>query len=259
MKIISGSTILSETGSAAVAESVWIEGAHRIPVHQHERAQLIHSCDGPIVVELGPTSYLVTPQSALWIPAGIPHAVHAEASVQYVSLFIDNNIANEISTTVQSIRMQPLLQQLTLTAAEFKQSIELGAPEQRIVDVIIDQLRTLEVCKLVLPLPFDKRLESVIAKMINSPSRALTLQVVADQSNMSARTLERVFKKETGMSFKMWQQHLLVIRAIDRLRDGLPVKSVAIEMGYQSTSSFISMFKRIMDITPASFIAGIIQ
>lgn len=257
MRIIPETKTPHYPAPVALADSVRVEGAHQIQAHSHDRAQLIHSREGRLVVEIGSRAWLVTPQTALWIPAGSVHTVTACESVHYVSLFVDDKVAQGISNKVQSVLMQPLLQQLALSAAEFSLTIEADSTEARIIEVILDQLRAIESCELVLPLPIDKRLEHEVAKLIRQPTRSQAVQAIAKKANMSVRTLERVFKKETAMSFKQWRCRLLVLRAIELLRLAYPVKVVALELGYQSTSAFISMFKSIMNETPAAYTAGL--
>jgi AraC-like DNA-binding protein len=65
-----------------------------------------------------------------------------------------------------------------------------------------------------------------------------------------ARTLERLFQKETGMTFGKWRQQLRLLHALRLLAGGRSVTAVALEVGYDSTSAFIAMFKRTLGTTP---------
>ena len=66
----------------------------------------------------------------------------------------------------------------------------------------------------------------------------------------SARTLERIFQEETGMTFGRWRQQLRLLQAMRLLAAGRPVTAVALEVGYDSPSAFIAMFKRTLGTTP---------
>lgn len=255
MKTIPGSQNNDQLKSQpALAERVWVEGAHQVEVHQHLHAQLIHCTVGTLIVETIGQAYLVTTQTALWIPPETAHAVFANDSVHYCSVFVSKEVAEKVSNHVQIISMQPLLKQLALTVAEFNNMVEKESPESRVLDVLVDQLHEINECELVLPLPTDRRMTSVIRSMIANPSLENDAEKVAEQANMSKRTLERLYKKETGFSFKQWQQRLLIIKAIELLNNDIAVQNIASELGYQSTSSFIAMFKRVLGQTPTQYL-----
>jgi AraC-like DNA-binding protein len=54
---------------------------------------------------------------------------------------------------------------------------------------------------------------------------------------------------ETGMTFGQWRQQVRIIKALKRLAMNEPVTAVAIELGYDSLSAFISMFKKALGKT----------
>ena len=267
MKILSGSdaTTKADAELAAIAETVWVEGSHRIVAHSHDRAQLIHSLVGHLVVEVEEQAFLLTPETALWIPANVEHAVFAQDSVHYCSVFISAKITNGVSgaplhsesSQVHRVYMRPLLQQLAISAAEFSQSNELTVQQNRLLEVLVDQVLNIKPCDLVLSLPRDRRLMEIIPALISEPSLADDLSSLAIKANISARTVERIFKKETGYSYKQWQQRLILLRAIAMLKSGTAIKRIALELGYQTSSAFIAMFKRIMKLTPSQYIKSL--
>lgn len=254
IKTVSGSQNINLLkDQPALAETVLVEGAHQVMTHQHPHAQLIHCTVGVLIVELEGQAYLVTTKTALWIPPETKHAVFANDSAHYCSVFVSKEMASRISDHVQTIAMKPLLKQLALTAAEFTDMIEKDSSESRVLDVLIDQLQEIRACELVLPLPVDKRMTLALRSLIANPSLEIDAEKIAEQANMSKRTMERIFKKETGFSFKRWQQRLLIIKAIELLNNDISVQTIAMELGYQSSSSFIAMFKRILNKTPTQY------
>ncbi|WP_164040967.1 helix-turn-helix domain-containing protein, partial [Serratia marcescens] len=62
----------------------------------------------------------------------------------------------------------------------------------------------------------------------------------------SNRTLSRLFQRETGMSFLRWRQQLHVGLALQRLAQGDQVTTIAGDLGYESVSAFITMFRRML-------------
>jgi len=259
MKIISGSDSVKKADAqlAVLAETTWVEGCHRVVAHSHDRAQLIHSLVGNLVVEVDEQAFLLTPETALWIPADVEHAVFAHDSVHYCSVFIEKRLAKDLCGRVHRVYMRPLLQQLAISAAEFSRLEELNEQQIRLIEVLVDQIHSIEPCDLVLSLPRDRRLVKVIPRLIANPSLVDDLNSIAAEANISARTVERIFKKETGFSYKQWQQRLILLRAVTLLKSGTPVKTIALELSYQTSSAFIAMFKRIMKHTPGEYIKSI--
>jgi AraC-like DNA-binding protein len=72
---------------------------------------------------------------------------------------------------------------------------------------------------------------------------------------MSERTLTRLVLRETGMSFGRWRQQLHIIIALQRLSGGALVQRVAEDLGYESVSAFITMFKKALGKPPARYFA----
>ncbi len=72
----------------------------------------------------------------------------------------------------------------------------------------------------------------------------------------SGRTLARLFMQETGMTFGEWRRRRILLAALERLSEGIAVTTVALEMGYESPSAFIAMFRQNLGMTPTQYIAG---
>ena len=71
----------------------------------------------------------------------------------------------------------------------------------------------------------------------------------------TGRTLARHFRLETGMTFGQWRQQIRILEALKRLGSKEPVTTVAIDLGYDSPSAFISMFKKALGKTPGQYFA----
>lgn len=71
---------------------------------------------------------------------------------------------------------------------------------------------------------------------------------------MSSRNLSRLFIKELGMNFSDWRIRLKLLEAIKRLGEQQSVKEIAFDLGYESSSSFIYMFKKYLGKTPSNYI-----
>ena len=57
------------------------------------------------------------------------------------------------------------------------------------------------------------------------------------------------------MTFGKWRQQLRLLQAMRLLAAGRPVTAVALDVGYDSPSAFIAMFKRTLGTTPHRYFA----
>jgi AraC-like DNA-binding protein len=73
------------------------------------------------------------------------------------------------------------------------------------------------------------------------------------RSGASRRTLERIFRADTAMSLGQWLRRQKLLHALRRLAAGEAVNAIAIELGYNSASAFIAMFRRELGHTPKRY------
>lgn len=69
----------------------------------------------------------------------------------------------------------------------------------------------------------------------------------------SKRTVERLFRSETGLGFGEWRQQLRLGHALRLLAAGQAVTTVALDVGYDSISAFISAFRMTFGQTPGQY------
>jgi len=101
-----------------------------------------------------------------------------------------------------------------------------------------------------LALPRDKRLLSIARALLDSPGDGRTLAQWAVQTGASERNLARLFRRETGLSFRLWRQRLRLMMSLGGLEVGHPVTRVALDYGYDSPSAYIAAFRALFGCTP---------
>ena len=74
---------------------------------------------------------------------------------------------------------------------------------------------------------------------------------------MSERNLARLVVRETGLSFRRWRHQLQLILALQMLVRGQTVQQTAQSLGYDSTTAFITMFKKGLGQTPGRYLASL--
>ena len=119
--------------------------------------------------------------------------------------------------------------------------------------VLLDELRAAPLEPIHLPMPADRRLQRLTEAMIAEPGLRFTIDEWGARVGASNRTLSRLFQRETGMSFVRWRQQLHIGVALQRLAAGQPVTVIAGDLGYESISAFIAMFRRMLGTTPTRY------
>jgi AraC-like DNA-binding protein len=128
-------------------------------------------------------------------------------------------------------------------------------PEQRrtLELVALDELGRAEPLALCLPSPTDERLRDITAILLADPSDPRTLAEFGAAVGASERTLSRLFRAQTAMSFPAWRAQLRLHHSVKLLAGGESVTSVGSSCGYGSTSAFIESFRRAFGTTPGRY------
>jgi AraC-like DNA-binding protein len=229
-------------------------GPHHFPPHHHLRAQLVFASSGVMTVSTAEGTWVVPPQQAVWVPPGTVHEVRCDGPLAMRTLYLHPDAAEDLPGTCRVVTVPALLRELILWATAVPPDYAPDGPEARLMAVIPDQLRALEEEPLHLPMPSDRRLRAVADALARDPADGRRLEDWASQAGASERTLARLFRRETGMTFGSWRQRLRLLAAIARLADGRPVTEVAFDLGYESPSAFVAMFRREMGEPPARYL-----
>ncbi|MCQ6561606.1 AraC family transcriptional regulator [Paenibacillus mendelii] len=85
-------------------------------------------------------------------------------------------------------------------------------------------------------------------------SDQLSLEVLAQQFDVSASYISRLIREQTGTSFTEYVQQLRIDAVKqEMLSTDRPIKEIIIEAGYQDMSSFIKKFKKSEGLTPGEY------
>jgi len=236
-----------------LAHALEIQGAHRVARHQHPRAQLVYAIRGVVRVLSLNGTWIVPPSQAVWVPSDVPHEIIAADSVSIRTLLVDPSATAGLPQACCVLNVLPLLRELILKAVDIGADYSPASSGFRLMQVILDLLQGLQPAPLYLPMGRDKRLRQIMDRLYADPAEARGLEDWARICGASARTLARLFIRETGMNFGEWRKQLRLLEAIDRLGQGQSVTRVALELGYQSPSAFIAMFRCSLGAPPGTY------
>ncbi len=224
--------------------------------HHHDRAQLVYASSGVMTITTPDGSWVVPPNRALWIPAQIDHHIVMSGAVTMRTLYVAADAARGLPQACRVVAVSGLLRELILRAVELPVLYDEDGAGGRIAALIFDELRLLPTLPLHLPNPRDARLGRLCRALRERPADQRTLAAWGEAVGASGRTLARAFLKETGMSFAAWRAQVRLLAALARLAGGEKVTSVALDLGYDSPSAFIAMFRRQLGVTPSRYFAA---
>jgi AraC-like DNA-binding protein len=223
--------------------------------HGHTRHQLFHLVSGSVTVETEMGSFVVPPERALWMPAGVIHATtyHQRSALRF--LYFRPEAVGDAPSTPSVIRISPLLRELILAYMAYPRDLVADGPAARIAAVIVDQIATEPVTPLHLPMPTSARLRRAVADLAADPASAVTLQDVARRAALSQRSFERHFRAETGLSYRAWLRQARLMKAVEWLSFGEAVGDIAHRLGYEGASAFVASFRKACGVTPGRYFA----
>ena len=227
-----------------------------LPRHQHARAQLVYASRGVMTVTTPGVAHVVPPERAVWVPGGIEHEIEARSAVAMRTLYVQPDATAGLPADVRVLNVSTLLRELIVAAVAGPTPYASDSPQARLMGVILDQISSQPVASLGLPMPTETRVLRVVNALLEAPGDDRDLEQWAHQVGASKRTLTRLFRSETGMSFRAWRQQLRIHYALEMLAAGQSVTATAMELGYDSTSAFIVMFKRVLGTTPLQYLSG---
>jgi AraC-like DNA-binding protein len=215
--------------------------------------QLAYASRGVMSVVTSQGSWVVPPHRAVWIPAGVSHAVRMSGRVSVRRLFFRPRLRGRLPRSCVALNVSPLVRELVLHVARRNTLRRDSAADRRLARLLLDQLETLPTAPLQLPLPADARARAATERLEADPSGPPALASLARSTGASKRTLERLFLRETGMTLGRWRRRLRLVEALRLLANGVSVTSVALDVGYQSPSAFVAAFRRELGTTPSRY------
>ncbi len=226
---------------------------HLIPEHAHRRHQLVYAVHGVMVVAGPGGRWIVPPTRAIWMPAGSRHQVRCVGVVHMRSVYVRPDAAPRLPTGSRAVAVSPLLRELVLAATQVPQPYVEASRDGRVMRLLLDELQALPELPLHLPQPADPRLRRICARLQRRPDDRSTLQDWAQRLDVDAKTLQRAFARETGMTWGQWRQQARLLAALERLAAGDKVVDVALALGYESPSAFAAMFRRQFGVPPSDY------
>lgn len=137
---------------------------------------------------------------ALWIPAGIAHTIAMSGPMAMRTLYLKAKLASTLPKACCVINVSPLLRELILGACKCA-ALKRTAPRQRhLIDLIRDQLETVQMVPLQLRNPDDSRAKRLAQVLLADPG-------TNDRSSNCAGRRARANGRWSGCFGMKWGRH----------------------------------------------------
>lgn len=212
--------------------------------HNHDRGQLMFAQKGFVVANTSAGTWFVPSGHALWMPAGLTHDVSMHSEVHMLAAYIDPAEAAGLPTQAQVLRVKELLAAALQELADEPVGRTRIERAQHLTWLVLDEIARAPASAFILPLPEDARLARVTHALITDPGSNRTIDQWCDLAGLSRRTMTRLFRSQTGLSFADWRCRLRLIGAITRVAEGEPLARVAASLSYRNPAAFRAMAAR---------------
>lgn len=247
-------------GGRALGGSYLYEGDALITGwHSHDVHQIEYALHGVVEVETDSAHYLLPPQQAAWIPAGLEHQAVMNPDVKTVAVMFDPALIPDGGDRARILAVSPLIREMMIYALRWHIERSAGATADDVADGFFRTLAAL-VCEALdheapLSLPTsDHPIVSAAMAYTKQHLDTVTCDEVSRAVSVSERTLRRLFADTLGLPWRTYLLHARMLRAMALLT--APTQSVqetATAVGFDSVSSFTRAFTQFCGETPSAY------
>ncbi len=224
--------------------------------HVHDVHQIEYAIGGVVEVETAAGHYLLPPQQAAWIPAGLQHQATMNPSVKTLAVMFDPAVLPDGGDRARILAVSALLREMLLYALRWP--IDRAAGDEvsdafflTLANLVSDALD--HEAPLSLPTSEDPVVAAAMA-YTKDQLQSVSLDEVCRAVAVSERTLRRQFQSEVGLSWRTYLLHARMLRAMALLAaPGQSVQQTASAVGFDSMGSFTRAFAQFCGETPSSY------
>ncbi len=228
--------------------------------HSHEVHQIEYAIGGVVEVETASAHYLLPPQQAAWIPAGLEHQATMNPDVRTVAVMFDRALVADGGDRARILAVSPLIREMMIYALRWPIDRGAGsAQDERVSEAFFRTLANLvaEALDHEAPLSLPTSENAIVAAAMAYTKEHLDSVSAAEVGravSVSERTLRRLFQDTLGMSWRTYLLHARMLRAMALLAGhGQSVQETSSAVGFDSLSSFTRAFTQFCGETPTTY------
>jgi AraC-like DNA-binding protein len=231
--------------------------------HSHEVHQIEYAVGGVVEVETASAHYLLPPQQAAWIPAGLEHQATMNPDVRTVAVMFDRELVSYGGDRARILGVSPLIREMMIYALRWPIDRPDGDADS---DAFFRTLANLvsEALDHEAPLSLPTSEHPIVAAAMAYTKEHLdsvTASEVGRAVAVSERTLRRLFQDALGLPWRTYLLHARMLRAMALLAGpGQSVQGTSAAVGFGSLSAFTRAFTGFCGETPSTYrkrVAGV--
>lgn len=223
--------------------------------HVHDLHQIEYAFEGIVQVETAAARFLLPPQQAVWIPAGLAHNTTLR-HVRTISVFLDPKMVEGMGDRARVLTVEPVFREMILYAARWPIDRPTSEP---LADSYFDVLAGLVMRWLEDESPFhlprsDDPVVAAAMRYTDDHLDKITVAEVCTAVSVSERTLRRRFCAETNLTWRVYLLRSRLLRAMALLAEpNCTVANAASRVGFDSASAFARAFLAYTGQTPTAY------
>jgi AraC-like DNA-binding protein len=225
--------------------------------HRHVKHQLLYSAMGTLRLEVQGSWWLLPPQRAAWIRAGVLHQVRTSRPIALRTVYLSKALTAGIEDSCRVFAVNPLAREMLLYAMRWGPD---RAPQDAVANAFFQAFSALcqewvaEARPYCLPTGESPELQRVMQHVLDHLAEPHTLETVAQVAGISSRSLSRRFEREAQTTWRQFLHNARMIRAMELLSiRGAQVTETALNVGFESFGSFTEAFKAYAGETPSEY------
>ncbi|MGV0923865.1 AraC family transcriptional regulator [Empedobacter tilapiae] len=253
---------LSETKIGLFVDELFIESyvwyeknwMHDDYEHMHQRYQLTYVTEGYQYFHIEQEIYLVPQNHVIWIPSNIKHRTTSEAkTVNLMTVLFKSVSDQDFYKDIHIFPAPPVLKEMLLYAYKWNKLLSEDEEQISFLKAILQSLP--HFCNenefLKIPVPADFRLIPVCNYINSNYQSNFDINNLAEIAQMSVRSLQRIFKNETGITLQKYMQLIRILKSIELINnEQYTLSEIAFKVGYKSLSAFTSSYFSMMKSKP---------
>jgi AraC-like DNA-binding protein len=220
--------------------------------HTHPGGQFIIVENGISHLRTEFGAWIIPAPRVGWVPPGVRHASRMSGRGRGWVVLAPPGSSRGLPRKVCVLQVSPLMRaSLECLAGAGPQD---AARHRLLWRVVASEMRYATPEPFEVTMPSTPKILQAVQAVLRCPTIAKDLDHLSRVAGMSRRSFTRHFRRETGLSFARWKRAVIAQHAMERIASGHKVSSVALDVGYDSASAFIAMFRRKYGAAPRAFL-----
>lgn len=228
--------------------------------HRHDHHQLLYSSAGTLRLEVEGAQWLLPPRRAAWITGGLSHRVYSTQGASLRTVYFPTNETMIPTQPCCVFGVDGLCREMLIYATRWSADRNACEVDRRYFSALaaLTHEWAQATPSLRLPAASSPPLRRAVHQVLETLEAPLTMEALAKQVGISARTLRRYSRRELGMGWGDFTQAARMIAAQEHLSDPtLSITDVAFAVGFESLAAFSRAFRRFTGASPREFRKGI--